>query len=197
MPMPADAAEKQTPPVIVALGDSLTQGHRVPLANSYPSLLQGILQKNGYPHKVVNAGVSGDTTAGGARRIYWLMRQKPDWVILALGANDGLRGIPVTEIYANLESIIQLCLKNKVRVLFTGMKIPPNYGEEYSQDFELVFQRLAKKYQLPFIPFFLEGVAGDKELTHNDGIHPRVKGYEIVVQTVWKHLQLLLSKKPS
>ncbi|GJL79655.1 MAG: hypothetical protein NPINA01_26440 [Nitrospinaceae bacterium] len=179
--------------MILAFGDSLTAGHGVPDRESYPSRLQTILHAKGYPHRVVNAGVSGDTTAGGVRRISWLLKHKPRIVILALGANDGLRGLAIDEMYANLKRIIEICREHKAEVLLAGMKIPPNYGEKYSQDFVEVYFRLAKEYELPLLPFLLEGVAAKKEYTQNDGIHPLGSGYKVVTQTVWKHLEPMLS----
>jgi len=189
-----NTAESRAEPVILALGDSLTAGFGVPEAASYPSRLQKILREQGYPHRVVNAGVSGDTTAGGARRIEWLMQHKPSIVILELGANDSLRGVPVAEMQNNLITIIEICRKHGVKVLLAGMKTLPNFGPEYGEAFEGVFTRVAEKYKLTFIPFFLEGVAGRQELTQYDGIHPVAEGYATITQTVWKHLQPMLKK---
>ena len=179
-------------PVILAFGNSLTAGFGVPDAQSYPSRLQKIITENGYPHKVVNGGVSGDTTAGGVRRIKWLMKHDPEIVILELGANDGLRGLSLEEMESNLEQIIGICKESGAKVLLTGMRIPPNYGEEYTVEFEKTFIRLAEKHKLPLVPFFLEGVAGIREHTRPDGIHPLGSGYEIVVQTIWKYLKPLM-----
>ena len=181
-----------TLPVILAFGDSLTAGFGVPDAESYPARLQNILIKNGYKYKVVNAGVSGDTTAGGVRRIKWLMKNNPEIVILELGANDGLRGLSLQEMESNLEKIIIICEESGAKVLLTGMKAPPNYGEEYTVEFEKTFFRLAEKYKLPLVPFFLEDVAGVREHTQSDGIHPLGSGYSIVVQTIWEYLKPLL-----
>lgn len=189
---PATAGDSR--PVILALGDSLTAGFGVHEEESYPSRLQKILRAEGHPHRVVNAGVSGDTTAGGVRRIRWLMQHRPQIVILALGANDGLRGLALEEMYANLETIILLCRENKVRVLLAGMKIPPNYGVQYSRGFEAVYSRLADEYGVSFLPFLLEGVAGDRKFTQPDGIHPLAAGYAVVVRTVWDYLQPMLSE---
>jgi len=179
-------------PVILALGDSLTAGFGVPEKENYPSRLQAILKEKGYPHKVINAGVSGDTTAGGLRRLDWLMKHNPKIVILALGANDGLRGMPIDEMQSNLEKIIQRCQKIEVKILLAGMKMLPNYGKEYTDSFHQVYHHLSKKYDLPLIPFLLEGVAGRREYTREDGIHPLGVGYEIITQTVWKELLPLL-----
>ena len=179
-------------PVILAFGNSLTAGFGVLDNESYPSRLQNILVQNGYPHKVINAGVSGDTTAGGLRRIKWLMKHSPKVVILELGANDGLRGLSIKAMEFNLDKIIGVCEEHGAKVLLTGMKVPPNYGEEYTVEFEKVFIRLAKKYDLSLVPFFLEGVAGVREHTQPDGIHPLGSGYSIVVQTIWKYLKPLI-----
>ncbi len=179
-------------PVILAFGNSLTAGFGVSDNESYPSRLQNILVQNGYPHKVINAGVSGDTTAGGLRRIKWLMKHTPEVVILELGANDGLRGLSIKAMEFNLDKIIGVCEEHGAKVLLTGMKVPPNYGEEYTVEFEKVFIRLAKKYDLSLVPFFLEGVAGLREHTQPDGIHPLGSGYSIVVQTIWKYLKPLI-----
>lgn len=184
--------EGDPPPVILAFGDSLTAGHGVQDQESYPSRLQVILKEKGYLYRVVNAGVSGDTTAGGVRRISWLLKHKPKIVILALGANDGLRGLAIEEMYSNLKQIIEICREHKARILLAGMKIPPNYGEQYSEDFIAVYDRLAKEYELPLLPFLLEGVAAKREYTQADGIHPLGSGYEVVVKTVWKHLKPML-----
>ena len=179
-------------PLILAFGNSLTAGFGVPDNESYPSRLQNILVQNGYPHKVINAGVSGDTTAGGLRRIKWLMKHTPEVVILELGANDGLRGLSIKAMEFNLDKIIGVCEEYGAKVLLTGMKVPPNYGEEYTVEFEKVFIRLAEKYDLSLVPFFLEGVAGVREHTQSDGIHPLGSGYSIVVQTIWKYLKPLI-----
>ena len=187
-----DNLEAQSAPVILAFGDSLTAGYAVSNEESYPARLQNILKEHGYPHRVINGGVSGDTTAGGLRRIPWLMKQNPTIVILELGANDGLRGQPIAEMESNLTGIIKICQTKHARVLLAGMQIPPNYGEEYTLRFEEVFPRLSKQYQVPLIPFFLKDVAGKRKLTQADGLHPLAPGYSIVAKTVWKHLEPLL-----
>lgn len=190
--LPAALHGQQSPPVILAFGDSLTFGLGVAERESYPSRLQEILERNGYPHRVINAGVSGETTAGGLRRIGWLLRQDPEIVILELGANDGLRGLPLPGMYSNLERIIKLCRERKVKVLLTGMRIPPNYGEAYTRQFEATFRRLAEQYKLNYMPFFLEGVAAKRELNQPDGLHPLGPGYRVVAEKVWKFLQPML-----
>ncbi len=179
--------------VVLAFGDSLTAGYGVNEEESYPSRLQLKITSAGFPHKVVNAGVSGDTTAGGVRRVRWLMKHEPEIVILALGANDGLRGLSIDEMRRNLETMIGICREHNARVLFAGMKTLPNYGEDYMREFETVFSELAKKQDLTFLPFLLEGVAGVREHTRPDGIHPTASGYRIVTDLVWRHLEPMLT----
>jgi acyl-CoA thioesterase I len=181
-------------PVILALGDSLTAGFGVKDEESYPSQLQVKISSAGLPYRVVNAGVSGDTTAGGVRRIRGLMQHEPKIVILALGANDGLRGLSVDEMRKNLETMIGICREHKARILLVGMKALPNYGEDYMRDFASVFSELAQKYNLKFLPFLLEGVAGERKYTQPDGLHPVASGYRIVTDLVWKTLQPMLKK---
>ena len=183
--------------MVLALGDSLTAGFGVNDEDSYPSQLQLKITSAGYPYKVVNAGVSGDTTAGGVRRIQWLMKHNPSIVILALGANDGLRGLSVDEMRKNLETMIQICRKNNAKILMAGMKTLPNYGKDYMQDFETVFHELAKQYDLNFLPFLLEGVAGERVHTQPDGLHPVASGYRIITDLVWEQLEPMLKKNSS
>ena len=189
--------EGESPPVILAFGDSLTAGFGVAEPENYPSRLQVILKEEGYPHRVVNAGVSGDTTAGGVRRIAWLLKQNPQIVVLALGANDGLRGSSIGEMHSNLKQIIENCRERNAQVLLAGMKVPPNYGEEYSREFVDVYVKLSQEYGLRLLPFLLEGVAARREYTQTDGIHPLGAGYEIVAGTVWKHLEPMLTTASS
>ncbi len=189
-PAPVLAKEKA---VVLAFGDSLTAGYGVKEEESYPSRLQVKIASAGFPHKVVNAGVNGDTTAGGVRRIDWLMKYEPEVVILALGANDGLRGLSVDEMRRNLETMIRICREHNARILLAGMKALPNYGEDYMRKFETVFSELAKKHGLIFLPFLLEGVAGVREHTQPDGLHPVASGYSIVTDLVWQKLQPMLA----
>ena len=190
-PAPVYSKEKA---VVLAFGDSLTAGYGVKDEESYPSKLQEKIVSAGFPHKVVNAGVSGDTTAGGVRRIRWLMKHEPKIVILALGANDGLRGLPVDEMRKNLETMIEICREHNAQILLAGMKALPNYGEEYMRKFETVFPELAKKHELIFLPFLLEGVAGEREYTQSDGLHPLASGYSIITDLVWQRLEPMLKK---
>ncbi len=181
-------------PVILAFGDSLTAGFGVNMRGSYPARLQRLLDEKGYHYKVVNAGVSGDTTAGGVARISWVLQHEPKIVILELGANDGLRGLPISEMRKNLGTIIEICQKKGAKVLLAGMEITPNLGAEYSKDFRESFILLAKQYEVPLIPFFLENVAARPELTQPDGVHPLANGYAIVTQTVFQYLKPMLKK---
>ena len=182
------------PPVILAFGDSLTAGFGVDPQASYPARLQRLLDEKGYHYKVVNAGVSGDTTAGGASRIRWVLQHEPEIVILELGANDGLRGLPINEMRKNLGKIIAACQKKGAKVLLAGMEITPNLGAEYSKNFRESFTLLAKQYQVTLIPFFLKDVAAKPELTQPDGVHPLANGYTIVTQTVFQYLEPMLRK---
>ncbi|MFZ5827235.1 MAG: arylesterase [Bacillota bacterium] len=168
-------------PVIVAFGDSLTAGLGVPLEQNYPSQLQAELDERGYKYHVVNAGISGDTTAGGLNRVESVLQHNPAIVILELGANDGLQGKSTEQMEQNLAQIIERLQKTGAQVVLAGMHAPPNYGPEYTQSFYKVFEELARRYQLPFIPFILDQVGGVPELNLADGIHPTAEGYTIVV----------------
>lgn len=184
-------------PRIVAFGDSLTAGLGVQADESYPAQLQRRLDDLNYPYRVINAGVSGDTTAGGLRRVSWILNNKPELVILELGANDGLRGLDVEQAKNNLRQIVERLRDGGATVVLAGMKLPPNYGEEYTTRFEAIYPALARDYHLPLIPFFLEGVGGASSLNQADGIHPTKEGYEIIVEEVLKVLKPVMSKRPS
>lgn len=193
-PSAASPAPDPAAPVVLALGDSLTAGLGLPESQSYPALLQARLAAAGYPHRVVNAGVSGDTSAGGLARLDWLLRQQPDVIILALGANDGLRGVPPRVMRENLANIIERAQGAGVRVLLAGMRLPGNYGADFTRRFEAVFAELARRYKLPPPPFLLEGVAMRGGLNQADGIHPNAAGTAIVTDNVWRALEPLLEK---
>ncbi|THJ12443.1 MAG: arylesterase [Nitrospira sp. CG24C] len=182
-------------PSIVAFGDSLTAGLGVRQDESYPARLQRTLDAAGYAYRVVNAGVSGETSAGGARRVSWVLKNRPAIVILELGGNDGLRGLSLQETKANLERIIQQFQQASVIVVLAGMKLPPNYGKDYTDGFESLYQVLAKQYRLTLIPFFLDGVAGSSSLNQADGIHPTGEGYRIIVEKIFPTLEPLLDRK--
>lgn len=181
-------------PVIVALGDSLTAGLGLAQSQAWPTLLQARLDAEGYRYRVVNAGVSGDTSAGGLSRLDWQLAQKPAIVVLELGANDGLRGLPVAHTRENLAKIIARCQAAGARVVLAGMQVPPNMGPDYATAFRDMFPDLAKEYGVPLIPFLLEGVAGDAALNQADGIHPTAAGQAILAETAWKSVQPLLQR---
>src|SRR5215468_2788072 len=185
---PATAADR----VIVAFGDSLTAGLGVKPEQSYPARLEAKLRAEGYDYRVVNAGVSGDTTAGGLRRVDWALRSKPDVVIVALGANDALRALDLDSVRANLDAIVARFQKAGVRVLLVGMEVPPNYGARYAADFRAIYADIARKRAVAFMPFLLDGVAGNPALNQPDGIHPTAEGYAVIVDRLWPHLQPLL-----
>jgi acyl-CoA thioesterase I len=192
----APAASPQTSlPKIVAFGDSLTAGLGLTAAESYPSLLQKMLDANGYRYEVVNAGVSGDTSAGGLRRIDWALEGDVRFLILELGANDLLRGQPVSEMKSNLRQIIERARKRGAVVLLAGMYAPTNSGAEYQREVQEAFQSLAREQQVTLIPFFLDRVAGIESLNQPDGIHPNAEGTRIVAETVYKALKPLLEEQ--
>ena len=186
------ALPKKSLPKIVAFGDSLTAGLGLQQSASYPALLQQKLDADGFNYEVVNAGVSGDTTAGGVRRIDWALDGEVRVVILELGANDILRGQSVDEMKRNLATIIERARAHGAMVLLTGMEAPTNSGPEYRKAVHEVFPLLARQYQIHLIPFFLEGVAGIESLNQRDGIHPNEEGTQIVADTVYRSLRPLL-----
>ena len=179
-------------PVILAFGDSLTAGHGVELGFSYPSRLQKELDSRGYTYRVVNAGISGDTTSGGLSRIDAALTSRPAIVILELGGNDGLRGTPLREVEHNLAQMIEKSQSAGATVVLAGMTLPRNYGADYIGGFEAMYGRLAKQYRTALIPFFLEGIAGRMELNQDDGIHPTAAGYAVITQNVMRHIEPLL-----
>lgn len=178
--------------VIVAFGDSLTAGLGVAPQDSYPARLEAKLRREGHAYRVINAGISGDTTAGGLRRVDWVLRAEPDIVILELGANDGLRGVQLGEVRSNLDRIIERLQEAGAQVILAGMKVPPNYGPLYAEGFRRLYEDLAEKHKIPLIPFFLEGVAAEPALNQADGIHPNAQGYLTVTENVWEALKPLL-----
>ena len=180
--------------VILAFGDSLTAGLGVPVEQSYPALLAQRLKAEGYGYRVVNAGISGDTTAGGLRRVDWALRLRPDIVILELGANDALRGQDLAAVRANVEQLVARFQEGGARVLVAGMRLPPNYGPRYGGEFQRLFEEVARRRGAALMPFFLEGVAADPRLNQFDGLHPTAEGYRIVVDRLWPHLKPLLTR---
>lgn len=177
---------------IVILGDSLTQGYGVHEDDAYPAVLQQMLQDKGKNIEVVNAGSSGATTASGLSRLEWHLQSKPNMLIIALGANDGLRGIDLATSRENLSQMIDLALQNQLQVFLAGMKLPYNYGEEYRDKFETMFQDLVQEKKIFTIDFILEGVGGEAELNLPDGIHPNEKGHKIMAQNVFNSIEKVL-----
>jgi acyl-CoA thioesterase-1 len=181
-------------PRIVFLGDSLTAGLGLPSDQSYPSLIGKKLTENGYDYEIVNAGVSGDTSAGGVRRLDWSLEGDVRVLVLALGANDGLRGLPTDDMKKNLASVLDRAKARNIPVVLAGMEAPPNNGPDYTRAFREVYTDLAKEYDVRFVPFLLLGVAGTAALNQGDGIHPNARGAEIVADLVWAELQPLLRR---
>lgn len=179
---------------MLIIGDSLTAGFGLDPDEAYPALLQKKIDAAGLPWRVINAGLSGDTTAGGLRRIDWLLRQRVDMLVLELGGNDGLRGIPPAVSRANLQAMIDRARAKHptVRIVIAGMQLPVNMGEEHRREFAAIFPALAEANKATLIPFLLEGVGGVPELNLPDGIHPTAEGHRLVAETVWKHLAPLL-----
>lgn len=175
---PAQAAAKK----ILVLGDSIAAGYGLPAEESFPSKLEAALRAKGIDVEVVNSGISGDTTAGGRKRLGWALSSKPDYVIVELGGNDGLRGLDPKETRANLDAIITQLKAKGVKVMLTGMYAPPNLGKRYEKEFNAIFPELAAKHGVPLYPFILEGVALRKELNQRDGIHPNRKGVAVIVE---------------
>lgn len=192
---PATATNRSRLPKIVAFGDSLTAGLGLTEAESYPALLQQRLDADGYRYEVVNAGVSGDTSAGGLRRIDWALEGDVRFLILELGANDMLRGQPVAEMKKNLGQIIERAKGRKVEVILAGMYAPTNTGAEYEREVRDAFQALAREHGVTFIPFLLDRVGGIESLNQADGIHPNAEGTRIMAETVYQALRPLLEKQ--
>jgi len=175
---------------VLFLGDSLTEGLGVSKSEAYPNLVQKLAKTNLNKNiKAINGGVSGSTTSDALSRLKWYLKRKPDIVFIALGANDGLRGLNLTQSQQNLEEIISHALKANAKVLLAGMLIPPNYGPAYSKEFANMYLKLKEKYKLRFMPFLLKDVAGVQGLNQADGIHPNAKGHEIMAKEVFKFLK--------
>ena len=182
--------------VILFFGNSLTAGYGLEQDEAFPAMIQERIDSLNLSYKVINAGLSGETTSGGKNRIDWVLKQNVDVFVLELGANDGLRGIPLEETRKNLQEIIDF-VRNKnpeTEIILAGMQIPPNMGQDYTSEFKNIFPELAEKNDVYLIPFLLEGVAGDPDLNQQDGIHPTAEGYEIVTDNVWEVLEPLLEK---
>ena len=184
-------------PKVVCLGDSLTAGLGLVETQSFPSLLQKKIDAEELPFEVVNAGVSGDTSAGGLRRLDWALQGDVKVLIVALGGNDALRGLSVPEMRANISAIVSRARDKGVIVMIAGMQAPPNFGQEYTLAFRQVFVDVAREYRTPLIPFLLEKVAGEPSLNQPDGIHPNARGAEVVAETVWNGLRPILQQMSS
>src|SRR5688572_22092777 len=195
-PAPERRATNAAQPRIVFLGDSLTAGYGLAKEESVPSLIQGRVRAEGYPYEVVNAGVSGDTSAGGLSRLDWSLEGDVRLLVIELGANDGLRGLPVANMKRNLTEIITRAQSRGITVVLTGMEAPPNFGAAYTAEFRQVYRDLARLPDVTFMPFFLDGVAGLPHLNISDGMHPNAEGARIIERAVWRTIEPLLEKSP-
>lgn len=195
-PAPDTASATAKTKTILFYGNSLTAGYGLDPSQAFPALIQQKIDSLGLPYTAVNAGVSGETSAGGNSRIDWILKQPVDVFVLELGANDGLRGIPVAETKKNLQSIIDKVKAKypKAQLVLAGMQVPPNMGQQYTADFQAMFPELAQKNGATLIPFLLEGVGGEASLNQQDGIHPTAEGARILAQNVWQYLGPLLQK---
>jgi acyl-CoA thioesterase-1 len=182
---------------ILALGDSLTAGYGLARADGFVAQLEAALRARGIPARVLDAGVSGDTTAGGRARLDWALADRPDVAIVALGGNDGLRAIPPEATYANLDAILRRLAERGVPALLAGMLAPPNLGREYGEAFRGAFARLARAHDVVFYPFFLDGVAAEPALNQPDGIHPNARGVAVMVARILPSVERLIAKARS
>jgi len=189
---PAPSTQHPAPdlrPKIVILGDSITAGLGLPVSQAYPTLLQQKLDAAGLRYEIVNAGVSGDTSAGGLSRLDWSLQSRVAILVVALGGNDALRALPASELSDNLAAIIERAQARGIHVILAGMEAPTNWGREYDVSFHKVYPALAARYHVPLVPFLLQGVAGIDQLNQSDGIHPTAAGARIVADNVWKVLK--------
>jgi acyl-CoA thioesterase I len=194
----ASTSPRSDAPRIIFLGDSLTAGLGLDSNDSFPAVIQRRLDAEGRRFAVVNAGVSGDTSAGGLRRLEWALSEgNPKVLVVALGGNDGLRGLAPEQLEQNLATIIERGQQRGLSVILAGMEAPPNFGADYTRRFREVYPTLAKRYNVPLIPFLLDGVAGDPAFNQSDGIHPNKRGAEIVADLVWRTLEPALDSPPS
>jgi acyl-CoA thioesterase-1 len=192
-PAPAAGPEAAAVPVVVFLGDSLTAGYQLPAEVAFPAVLERRFAAEGLPFRAVNAGTSGDTSAGGLARLDWVLRAEPDVVVVELGANDALRGQDLVATEENLRRIIARLQSEGVRVLLAGVRVPPNYGPEYGERFVAMYGRLAEETDVPLVPFLLAGVGGEEALNLGDGLHPNEEGHRRVADNVAPHLRPLLA----
>lgn len=189
-----ETSQKEENNLILFFGNSLTAGYGLETSQAFPALIQQKIDSMGLSYKVVNAGLSGETTASGKNRLDWVLNQEVEVFVLELGANDGLRGIPLEETRKNLQEIIDLVREKNpdTEIVLAGMQIPPNMGSEYTSEFKNIFSELAEKNNIHLIPFLLENVAGIPELNQNDGIHPTAEGQKILTENVWKVLKPII-----
>jgi acyl-CoA thioesterase-1 len=193
--LPAEAAAPKPAPLkIVAFGDSLTSGHRLPQKDAYPSVIQKKLKDAELPFTIVNQGVSGDTTAGALRRLDRALAEKPQILIVEFGVNDGLRGVPVPQIKANLEKIIAAAQEQHAEVLLCAMEALPLQGWQYTIEFHKMYEDLAAKYGVPLVPFLMNGVLGNPDLISDDGVHPNAAGARYIAETIWEYLKPMARK---
>jgi len=186
---PSSEVGKSQTKTLVIVGDSLTEGYGVPKEKAFPYLVEEKLASKDISLKIINSGVSGSTSASAPSRVQWALKSKPDYLALALGANDGLRGLSTKEMKKNLGEAIQAAKDQGTKVFLFGMYMPPNMGKKYTTEFAQVFLDLSKEKEVPLLPFLLENVGGQKELNQSDGIHPNEKGHEVLAETVFKFLQ--------
>lgn len=192
----AEQEQNEDEKVILFFGNSLTAGMGLAPNEAFPSVIQEKIDSLQLPYRTVNAGLSGETTASGKNRVEWVLNQDVEIFVLELGANDGLRGIPLEETRRNLEEIIEVVRSKNpdTQIILAGMQIPPNMGPDYTADFQKIYPELAEKYDLELIPFLLEGVAGNPQYNQEDGIHPTAQGNKIVAENVWKVLKSTLNQ---
>jgi len=196
LPVAAVAAENRAETRILVLGDSLSAGYGLPAAEAFPAQLEQALRRSGQAVRVINAGVSGDTTAGGLARLDWALAERPQLVIVQLGANDALRGLDPEQARANLDAILTRLQREGAQVLLAGMRAPRNLGPAYYTKFDRIYGDLARKHRVALDPFFLEGVALRPELNQADGLHPNAKGVAVVVRRLLPQVRALLAERP-
>ena len=194
LPAEAGGPRPAVPLKIVAFGDSLTSGHRLPLKDAYPSVLQKKLKDADLPFTIVNQGVSGDTTAGALRRLDRALAEKPQILIVEFGVNDGLRGVPIPQIRANLEKIITAAQQQHAEVLLCAMEALPLQGWQYTIEFHRMYEELAAKYGVALVPFLMNGVLGNPDLISDDGVHPNAAGARYIAETIWEYLKPMARK---
>jgi acyl-CoA thioesterase-1 len=193
--VPSEASQgpaKPLGPKVVFFGDSISAGAHLPAEQAFPAVLQRKLAAEAVPFQLSNAGVTGDTSAGGLRRIDWILSQNPALVVVELGGNDGLRGVPVESIEQNLRSILAKIKAHGAKAMLLGMRLPPSIGADYAREFEAIYPRLASEFEAAYVPFFMDGVAGVAELNLPDGLHPTAQGHERIADKLREPLRKVL-----